>query len=550
MGSRRLGSGVLVMSALASALMVGRAGAATSLDSEAWTVYHGDLAGDGVAAAVTSVETASPAWTSPVLDGQLFGEPLVASGRVFMATEHDTVYAVSASTGAVEWSTHVGTPVPSSSLPCGDITPEVGITGTPVIDQARSELFVVADELVGGRPVHRLVGLNAATGAVELTQGVDPSGADPAALLQRTGLTLDAGQVVFGFGGNYGDCSTYRGRVVAVAESGGAPKVFTVDAGAGQSQGAVWMGGAAPTVDASGDVWVGVGNGSVHSGGDPYDDSDSVLDLSSSLILRQYFAPTDWAEENADDLDLSTAPALLADGQVVAEGKDRVAYLLDGSRLGGIGGQQTSLTSACSDDIDGGSAVVGTTVFLPCLTGPVAVAVTGSPLSLRVLWRGGVGGGPPIVAGAAVWTIGQNGILYGLNPSTGAVEVRASVGAPANHFPTPSAGDGVLLAPAGDRVVAFRATEGAEGRPTTTGGATTAAAPTTGPGTAATTGPGTAATTGPGTAATTSPPTSAAPRAAPAAHDTTRRNVLIGVALAAVLLVAAAGWAIGQRRRS
>ena len=59
----------------------------------------------------------------------------------------------------MEWSTHVGTPVPSGSLPCGDISPTVGITGTPVIDETRGEIFVVADELVNGSPAHELVGL-------------------------------------------------------------------------------------------------------------------------------------------------------------------------------------------------------------------------------------------------------------------------------------------------------------------------------------------------------------------------------------------------------
>ena len=127
---------------------------------------------------------------------------------MFVATEDDTVYALSATTGAVEWSNHVGAPVPAGSLPCGNISPTVGITGTPVIDESRGELFVVADHLADGKPAHELLGLDTATGKTELSQDVDPSGVDPAALLQRTGLTLDAGRVVFGFGGNYGDCGT------------------------------------------------------------------------------------------------------------------------------------------------------------------------------------------------------------------------------------------------------------------------------------------------------------------------------------------------------
>ena len=307
-----------------------------------------------------------------------------------------------------------------------------------------------------GHPGHFLVGLNATNGAVLMRQRVDPPGSNPAALLQRTGLNLDRGHVVFGMGGNYGDCATYRGRVVSVSERGSTPRYFTVDNQAGNSQGAVWMGGAAPVVDAAGNVWVTVGNGSVTASGQPYDDSDSVLELTVAMRLKQYFAPSTWASDNASDADMSAAPALLADGQVVLAGKSPVVYLLNGAHLGGIGAQETSVTSVCSNDIDGGSAIVGATVYLPCLNGPVAVRVTKSPSSLHVLWQGSVGGGPPIVAAGLVWTVGKDGNLYGLNTSTGAVEKRAFVGTGDNNFTTPSVGDGLLIVPSTNRVVAFR----------------------------------------------------------------------------------------------
>ena len=387
-----------------------------------------------------------------------------------MATENDTVYALSTTTGAVLWSTHLGTPVPSGSLPCGDISPTVGITGTPVIDQARAELFVVADELVNGRPAHQLVGLSTATGKTELNQNVDPAGSTTAALLQRTGLTLDAGHVVFGYGGNFGDCSTYHGWVMSVPEAGGVPAAFEVDSATGDTQGAVWMGGAAPVVDADGNIWVTAGNGSVTSSSQAYDDSDSVLELSPSLTLKQYFAPSSWPSDNARDLDFSTGVALLSDGQVVAASKSRSVFLLNGSSLGGIGGQQAQLDDACGTVIDGGLAVDGSTVYLPCLSGPIAVQTTGSPAGLHLLWSSSVGGGPPIVAGGLVWTIGSNGVLYGLNPASGALQDQATVGAPANHFPTPSVGAGLLLAPSSNRVVAFRATSSG---PATAGATTT-----------------------------------------------------------------------------
>jgi outer membrane protein assembly factor BamB len=437
----------------------GRGGATTPPgDVSAWTVYHGGALGSADSTALATVDTSKRAWTSPALSGQLYGEPLVFSSDVYVATESDTVYALSASTGRVVWSRHLGAAVLSSLLPCGNIRPMVGVTGTPVIDTSRHEIFVVADELVGGRPQHRLVGLDTATGALELSRNVDPPGADPAALLQRTGLTLDHGRVVFAMGGNYGDCATYRGRVVSVSPTGSSHEYFTVDAAAGDSQGAIWMGGAAPVVDAKGDVWVSVGNGSVHSAGQAFDDSDSVLELSAALHLIQYFAPTTWPQNNARDLDMSTAPVLLSDGQVLLTGKSRIVYLLNASHLGGVGPPQASLVSACGNDIDGGSAVVGLTVFLPCRSGTVAIRVTRSPPTLDLRWRSRVGGGPPIYAAGLVWTIGSNGTLYALNPSTGAVEHQANVGVSTNDFPTPSVGDGLLLAPSTNHVVALRGT--------------------------------------------------------------------------------------------
>lgn len=252
--------------------------------------------------------------------------------------------------------------------------------------------------------------------------------------------------------------------------------MFTVDAARDEREGAVWMGGAAPVVDRRGHVWVTVGNGSVTAASHAYDFSDSVLELSPAMRLLQFFAPGNWRVNNAEDADLSTAPALLPGGQVIATGKTRTVYLLNGARLGGIGRQEAALGSACSDDIDGGIALSGMTVYLPCVTGVIAVRAARSPASLRLLWRSGNVGGPPILAGGLVWTITvPNGILLGLDPANGRVRQQAAIGAEANHFPTPSAGDGLLLAASARHVVAFRtssspgAAQGTPGPGSTTG---------------------------------------------------------------------------------
>jgi polyvinyl alcohol dehydrogenase (cytochrome) len=422
-----------------------------------WTVYHDGPSGRGVAAAVGSVDTSARAWTSPTLDGQLYGEPLAFDGRVYVATENDVVYALSAVTGAIVWSARLGTPVTAGThLLCSNIIPNVGITGTPVIDQARREIFVVADELVNGQPAHMLTGLNTSSGQVELSQDVDPPGQPPANILQRTGLTIDDGHVYFGYGGNAEMCGYYRGRVVSVPESGGTPQFFTVATSPGDDRGAVWMGGAAPAVGPNGDLWVATGPGTVYSAKHPFDDSDAVLELSPSLKLVQYFAPADWAVNDSDDLDMSVEPVLLPDGQVVLTGKNTIVFLLNGKHLGGIGKQQAKLGPVCTTNIDGGSADAGMTVYLPCLNGIVAVTASRSPPALRLKWNSSTGGGPPIVAGHLVWTITQSGHLYGLDPATGKIRQQAAIGTPANHFPTPGIGDGLLLAPSAQNVVAFR----------------------------------------------------------------------------------------------
>ena len=355
--------------------------------------------------------------------------------------------ALSAADGSVLWSTTVGTPVPSGNLPCGDISPTVGITSTPVVDSSRNEIFVVADELVGIAIEHRLVGLDATTGAVRLDQVVDPPGSDPKAQLQRVALTLDAGQVIVGYGGNSGDCSDYHGWLVAAPETGGALKTFEVDAAPGERQGAIWMGGAAPIVDGNGNVWVAAGNGSSTAAGDPYDYSDSVLELSSSLTLLQYFSPSTWRQDNLTDADLGSSSPALVDGLVFQAGKSGTGYLLDSSALGGIGGQKAQLAGLCGGVVDGGDAFANSVVYAPCSGGVVAVRVGTSPPSLTRLWQTATKSkGPPIVAGGLVWTI-TGTTLYGLDPATGAASVQFTLSGEANHFPTPSVGDGLPPGP-------------------------------------------------------------------------------------------------------
>jgi hypothetical protein len=222
----------------------------------------------------------------------------------------------------------------------------------------------------------------------------------------------------------------------------------------------VWWGGAAPTIDSAGNIWVATGNSEFHSSTDTYDDSDSVLELNPSMQLVSSFAPSAWYSDNNSDLDLgSGAPALLPNGLVFEVGKSQTAYVLHQSNLGGVGGQVASKSNFCFSD--GGSADLNGTLFVPCSNGVHAVTVTATTPSSSWTAANGNAKGSPIVAGGEVWTIG-GGTLWALNPSTGAVEQSFSIGSSASSFPSPSAADGLILAPAGTSIHAF---EGAAGPP-------------------------------------------------------------------------------------
>jgi hypothetical protein len=293
------------------------------------------------------------------------------------------------------------------------------------------------------------------SGAFMMTTAANPPGQLAPDILQRTGLNLSNGNVVFGYGGNDGDCGSYSGWLVSVPEGGGTPGYYqAVPIG---NDGAVWMGGAAPEVDAAGNIWFATGNGT-HSS--TYDNSDSVIELSPALSRKQLFAPTSWQTDNQNDLDLgSSSPALLSNGTALQVGKSSTAYLLNQSDLGGI--SSPPQISACGSDSDGGDAVSGTIVYVPCGNGVEQIQT--SPLGAG--WHTSSGAhGPPITAGGLVWSMGGS-TLYGLDPATGSELQHVTIGGNANHFPTPAVGDGLLLAPSTDQVVAFSGSAGVPGPP-------------------------------------------------------------------------------------
>jgi outer membrane protein assembly factor BamB len=369
---------------------------------------------------------------------------LVDGDQVIAATENDTVYSLDAATGKVRWSTTVGKPVPGSALPCGNIDPS-GITGTPVIDPADGMVWVVAFVEPG---MHELVGISLSDGRVRSRQTIDLPGVDELAEQQRSALTLDGGNVYIPFGGLFGDCGDYRGFVVRFPTSGsGAQTTFAVPS---PGQGAIWAPPGA-VVDGTGTLFVTTGNGASTS---THDDGDSVIALSPTLQVQGTFSPSNWAQLNADDLDLgSVSPALVGD-DVFQIGKQGVGYLLDPGKLGGIGGQLYSAT-VCADQVFGGTAVDGSTVVVPCLDGLTALQVDPDH-SFHTIWsQPSVVAAAPVVAAGKVWAVTRTGQLAELSEQTGAVLSTESIGTPVTSFPSLAVAGGMLYAQGGASIVAF-----------------------------------------------------------------------------------------------
>jgi outer membrane protein assembly factor BamB len=385
-----------------------------------------------------------PAWTTPRLDGAVYAQPLVVGTTLLVATENNTVYAFDATTGAKRWARHLGSPVPGSELPCGNIDPS-GITGTPVVDTGRGVVWVVSFSLPAG---HVLWGLSLARGAIVSSRPVDPPGAKVVAQQERGALAIGGSTVYVPYGGLYGDCSDYHGWVVGMSTTnpGSATRLTYMTPTA---RSAIWA-PPGPVVDPAGSVYVATGNGL------PVDvagQSDSVLRLSPALAVQSTFTPANFVSLSASDRDLgSTSPALLQNGLVFQIGKEGVGYLLHAADLGGVGGEAAS-ARICAGGF-GGTAVDGSLVFVSCFDGLYAVRVLAAP-ALSVAWSvTSVRPGPPTVAGGAVWVIDRAGALVGFSESTGRQVYRYPLNV-AGSFPSPAAGGGRLFAPDGDRVVVF-----------------------------------------------------------------------------------------------
>jgi fibronectin type 3 domain-containing protein len=304
------------------------------------------------------------------LDGLTYASPLyVASvnipGKglhnvVYAATEHNSVYAYDADTpgGTPLWKVSFLSPgvttVPAADTgECCDIPNEIGITGTPVIDQTTGTLYVVAKTKEGANNyVQRLHALDIATGTEKfggpvVLQASVPGTGDgavggnvPFSALrenQRPGLALSNGVVLIGFAA-HGDQHPWHGWVLGYNATT-LQQVFAYNATPNTYGGGIWQSGGALAVDAGGNLYFTTGNGAFNANTGDY--SDTVLKLSASGTVVDYFTPHDQANMESNNFDLSSAgPVVLLDQPgthphlLVSAAKTGTIYVIDRDNMG------------------------------------------------------------------------------------------------------------------------------------------------------------------------------------------------------------------------
>jgi len=307
------------------------------------------------------------------VDGQIYAQPLYLSeiaiagqgtrNVVYVATEHNTVYAFdadNAATSAPLWHTNLGPSVPSGDIcqnmsgspfcPYPDLAPEIGITSTPVIDPATGTLYVVAKTKTTGTYQFMLHALDVASGAekfggpVQITASVQGNGTgssggslsfDALHHLNRPGLLLLKGVVYIAFGA-VGDVPPFHGWVMGY-DARTLQQVSVFNASPDGEAGGIWAGGQGLAADGD-SIYLATGNGTFdgNSGGRDWGSSFLRLSPSPALTVADYFTPYNQGYLSSADLDVGGGGAMLLPNMnlVVGVGKDGVLRLVSKSQFG------------------------------------------------------------------------------------------------------------------------------------------------------------------------------------------------------------------------
>jgi len=360
----------------------------------------------------------SPANVSPAtfgrrfshdVDGYLYGQPLymsavpMADGTVHdvvvVATAHDSVYAFDAddnlgANAAPLWQASFINPsqgvttVPWQDVNCSVIYPEIGITGTPVIDPATYTIYFVAStkEVSGNgspRYVHRLHALDIRNGhelpssPVEIQAAIPGIGDGgntvtfvPRSYKQRSALLLANG-VVYTAWSSHCDHAPYHGWIIGY-RADTLQKTAVYNTTPNSTGASFWGGGAGPASDADGNLFAVSANGEFDQIFSPPDLADSIIRLApvSGLTVADYFTPYNQVELEGQDLDLGSSGALLLPPEagsdahrnlLVVAGKQGRIYLVDRDRMGGF--NSTDDAGALQSVTLGGQGVYGSAAY-------------------------------------------------------------------------------------------------------------------------------------------------------------------------------------------
>ncbi len=315
------------------------------------------------------------------VEGYVYAQPLFVPGVniggtqhdvLYVADEHDTVTAFDVHTYAILWQTSfladygryvVSTLSSHDDLCCGDLVPEIGITGTPVIDISRNTMYVVARTKVTDTQTQQkgfyetLHALDLGTGVDSVTPqiitttvpgtGQGSQGGnltfDPLIESQRPSLLLVNGQVIATFA-SLCDLGDYHGYVLAFDETNLQPTGAFVTTPNGY-QGGMWGSGAGPASDSNGKIYVATGNGDFTANVGGHDFGDSILRLTwsnNTFSLDDYFTPWDYQPLWDFDTDLGSGGVMLLPDQtgasfphlLVQAGKEGTIDLLNRDDMG------------------------------------------------------------------------------------------------------------------------------------------------------------------------------------------------------------------------
>jgi PQQ enzyme repeat len=328
-----------------------------------------------------------------VVDGKVDAQPLylanltvagAAHNVVYVATEHGSVWAFDADTGTKMWQVSL---LKSGESPatngCNQITPEIGVTSTPVIDRAAGIIYAVAMSVDGSSNYHqRLHALDITSGAellggpTDITASYTGSGAptsfNPAQHAERAGLLLSGGTIYTAWT-SHCDVAPYSGWVIAFSASTLARSAVLNVAADSQNGPSIWMSGGGPAADSAGNVYVITANGdfdtTLDANGFPShgDFGNSFLKIapaSGGLTVTDYFAQHDTVARSSQDADLGSGGELLLPDMndstgktrhlMAGAGKDTNIYLVDRDSMGKFNSSTNNIVQTLSGVLPGG----------------------------------------------------------------------------------------------------------------------------------------------------------------------------------------------------